>query len=62
MPNYVITSKRDPKFSVRVDGCDPKHAQSVLEQLLVEPTVPSDLTLTELDKPKRPWWRRGKRV
>lgn len=49
MPDFEITSRSAKKFSVRVSNCTPEHAQTVFDQLLVEPTAPSDLILTELE-------------
>lgn len=53
MPEYEITSEAYPRFSVRIGECTRKHADSVFDQLLVEPTAPSDLTITELAPRKR---------
>lgn len=54
MPEYIVTSASEPRFSVRIGECTPEHADSVLRQLLIEPTVPSDLTLTDLTPAPEP--------
>lgn len=51
MGYWTITSKREPQYMVRLGDCDQTHAQSVYDQLVVEPTFPSDLTLTSVAGP-----------
>lgn len=58
MNHYAITSKRHAWFRVDLGACELEHANSVHEQLLIEPTAPSDLTLVELEAPPRSLWAR----
>jgi len=59
VPNFVIVSRSDGRYRVRVADCTREHAQSVYDQLLVEATFASDIDLIEEDAPPRPsWWRR----
>jgi hypothetical protein len=66
MANWVIRGA-DPNWKVLLADCDAEHAQSVLETLEQDASMPSDLQLKKMDElydggeKKRGLFRRRKR-
>lgn len=52
--NWVIHSRSNPKYEVRLGSCDREHAQSVVEQLSGEDGQPDDLVLRKANDEFRP--------
>lgn len=63
MPHFLIRSKGESRYTVRVADCTFEHAESVLATVKASPGCPDDLEMVETlnlyDDPLRvPWWRR----
>lgn len=67
MPDFIIDAPDtgNDKWSVRVANCTLEHAESVLEHLKHETSVPDNLRLREVEPLSRPkrgfifWRKRG---